>query len=143
MRSLAGCTRVWFVLGLVAAGVAGASAGAPPEPQSAAPAQPPAGPSCRVTGRVTSGREPLPGASVVVHAGDALKAATSTNVDGTFSILVAPNISYRVAAELTAFTTSEKTIALGDPPCDTAADFQLALVPRRPPSAKGRKSRET
>jgi hypothetical protein len=88
-----------------------------------------------VTGRVTSGREPLPGASVVVHAGDALKAATSTNVDGTFSILVAPNISYRVAAELTAFTTSEKTIALGDPPCDTAADFQLALVPRRPPSA--------
>jgi hypothetical protein len=71
----------------------------------------------------------------VVHAGDALKAATSTNVDGTFSIFVAPNTSYRVATELTAFATGEKTIALGDPPCDTTADFQLALLPRRPQSA--------
>ena len=76
--------------------------------QSGRPALNRLSPSCRVEGHVTSGRDPLPGVSVVVHAGDALKAATSTDVDGSFAIsLSRPNASYRLTAELTAFATAE------------------------------------
>src|SRR5262249_44391852 len=107
---------------------AGVSAG-----QQQAPAQNPSGPTCRVEGRVTSGREPLPGVSIVVHAGDALKAATSTDVDGHYTILFSPNATYRVTAELTAFGSIDRTITLGPPPCDTKADIELALRSRREP----------
>ena len=95
----------------------------PPAPQAAQ--------SCRVQGHVTSGRDPLPGASVIVHVGNALKAATSTDLDGKYTILFAPNATYRVSAELTAFASVEHDVTLGAPPCDTTFDFQLALRPRR------------
>src|SRR5579863_9785998 len=65
------------------------AAQSPQQPE--APAQPatlsPAAPRCRIGGRVTSGNVPLPGVSVVVHVGDALRAATSTDLDGTYTIL--------------------------------------------------------
>ena len=48
----------------------------------------------------------MPGASVVVHLGDALKAATSTDIDGKYAIVFAPNATYHVSADLTAFTLS-------------------------------------
>ena len=85
---------------------------------------------CRVDGRVTSSGGPLPGASVVVHAGDTLKAATSTDVDGKFAILFAPNSTYHLSVDLTAFGTAERDITLGAPPCDTSLDITLALRPR-------------
>ena len=121
--------RLWYGLALVAACIAAASAGASAGQQTAAPATPP--PACRVGGRVTSGRDPLPGVSIVVHAGDALKAATSTDLDGRYVILFAPNASYKLTADLTAFAPIDRTITLGPPPCDTTADFQLALRSRR------------
>ena len=129
MVSLSRYSRVWFVLLLVAACVVAASAGSNPG-QSGAASQS-AEPACRVVGHVTSGRDPLPGASVVVHAGDALKTATSTDVDGSFALSLAPGASYRLAVELTAFGTAERAITLGPLPCDTTVDVQLTLAARR------------
>ncbi len=122
--------RVWYALGLIAAGVAAATTGASARPQTS-PA--PAAPACRVEGRVTSGRDPLPGVSVVVRVGDAVKAATSTDVEGHYTILFAPNATYTITADLTAFAPVERTLTLGAAPCDTTADFQLALRSRREP----------
>jgi len=72
----------------------------------------------------------VPGASVVVHVGDVLKAATSTDIDGKFTILFTPNATYNVSAELTSFTRVERDVTLAAPPCDTTMDFQLVLRPR-------------
>ena len=134
--SLIASARLWYGLAFVAAGVVGASAGAPVRQQPALAAQSPANQLCRVEGHVTSGRDPLPGVSVVVHAGDNLKAATSTDIDGKFTIVFAPNATYRLTADLTAFAAIDRTITLGAPPCDTTADFQLALRPRREPGPR-------
>jgi len=130
-------TRLWCGLAMAAAGVVGASAGSPaagPQ-QPASPTAAPAPQACRVQGRVTSGADPLPGASIVVHAGDTLKVATSTDVDGRYTITFSPNSSYRLTVDLTAFASIDRTITLGAPPCDTTSDFQLALRSRREPLA--------
>ena len=66
----------------------------------------------------------------MVHVGDALKAATSTDIDGRYTILFAPNATYHVSADLTAFGQAERDLTLGAPPCDTTVDFQLTLRPR-------------
>ena len=116
-------------LGLCAAATWGAVIGA----QSATGAQTGgAGPvaRCRVSGRLTSGAVSLPGVSIVAYAGDAAKASTSTDIDGTYSILFAPDASYRVVADLTGFTRVERSITLTAPPCDQTIDVQLALQPR-------------
>ena len=84
----------------------------------------------QIDGRATSGGVPLPGVSIAVHVGDAVKAATSTDIDGRFTILFAPGASYRVSADLTGFATVERNLTLGAPPCDQALDVQLALRPR-------------
>lgn len=125
--------RLWYGLALVAACVAAASAGPSARQQSAAPLAAPSGSTCRVEGRVTSGRDPLPGVSIVVHAGESLKAATSTDVDGRYTMVFSPNAAYRITADLTAFAALDRTLTLGAPPCNTTADFQLALRSRREP----------
>jgi trimeric autotransporter adhesin len=131
-------TRLWYALALATAGVVGASAGQQPPP----PSRQPAGGTCRVEGRVTSGREGLPGASVVVHVGSVLKAATSTDIDGRYTIVFSPNATYHLSAELTAFAPVERDLTLGPPPCDTKADFELALRPRRETAAQPQTSPE-
>jgi hypothetical protein len=90
----------------------------------------PASPRCRITGRVSSGDVPLPGASIVVYAADAARASTSTDIDGTYAILFAPDTTYRIVVELTGFARNERSIPFGAPPCDQAIDVQLALQPR-------------
>src|SRR5262249_49002274 len=67
-----------------------------PPPAQAQPARP-APNGCRVTGKVVSGTTPLPGVSIVVHVGEAVKAATSTDADGKFVIIFGPNSSYHVS----------------------------------------------
>ena len=136
MRSFPTDQRLWYGLALVVASIAGASA--------AGPAQQPAVPqtsSCRVEGRVTSGRDPLPGVSITVRAGDALKAATSTDLDGKYTILFAPNATYRITSDLTGFTAVDRALTLGPPPCDTSADFQLAVQRRVPTAEAGQAGR--
>ncbi len=85
---------------------------------------------CRVDGRVTSGAAPLPGVALQVYSGSALRAATSTDLDGRYTILFAPNAGYMLAAELPAFTRVEREVTLGAPPCDLTVNLQLSLRPR-------------
>src|SRR5207249_3753439 len=106
----------------------GVAAGAQERQQPVSPSPPAA--RCRISGRVTSGNLPLPGVSVVVHVGNALKAATSTDVDGTYAIYFAPNATYHLSADFTGFAGAARDLALATPPCDETVDFQLALVPR-------------
>src|SRR5215472_8529572 len=126
-------THLWYALAFAAAGVVGASAGGA---QTQTPSPQPAGEAtCRVEGRITSGSDGLPGASVVVHVGGVLKAATSTDIEGRYTIIFSPGATYHLTAELTAFAPVERDLTLGAPPCDTRADFQLALKSRREPIA--------
>jgi hypothetical protein len=90
----------------------------------------PAPSRCRVDGRVSSGGAPLPGASVIVRAGAAVRAATSTDVDGRFAVLFAPESTYHLTIELTAFTSVDRDITLGPAPCDTTLELTMALRPR-------------
>ena len=107
---------------------------------------------CRVEGRITSGNVPLPGVSIAVHVGDTVAAATSTDVDGRYAILVGrlreasaslavarqdnqraeagPIALAHLSADLTGFVSAERDVTLGAPPCDRTADFELALTPR-------------
>ena len=128
IRRLLTCVAVAAVCASLAhaQGPDGVAAGPPTQPGS----------RCRVEGHVTSGQGVLPGASVVVHEGDALKAATSTDVDGKYAIVFAPNATYRVSADLTAFTPVERDVTLAAPPCDTTVDFELTLRPRPLPLTK-------
>ena len=104
-----------------------------PSAQTAPPTQ--AATRCRIDGHVTSGTQPLPGASVVVQVGADVKAVTSTDLDGKYTISFLPNAVYHLSAELTSFTRSERDITLGAPPCNATFDFQLALRPRNQPLA--------
>ena len=110
-----------------------------PQPGTAPPA--PAAARCRVEGRVTSASGPLPGASVVVHVGDALKAATSTDIDGKYRSSSRPSGTYHLTVELTAFSRVERDVTLPAAPCDTTIDFALTLRPRGEPLSRRRPRR--
>ena len=94
--------------------------------------------ACQVTGRASAGTTPLPGVAVLVRAGGAVKAATSTDTDGTFRLLV-PAGSFEVTAELTGFDPVAKPLTIADAatPCTQAVDFQLSLAPRVPRASAG------
>src|SRR5476651_1498686 len=62
---------------------------------------------CRVTGRVLGGTRPLPGAAVVVRVGPTLKAATSTDQDGKYTIIFGPGTTYHVTVDLMLFKPVE------------------------------------
>ena len=107
------------------------AAGRAQQPQSPAPSSPArTAPRCRVRGRVTSANTPLPGVSLAVHVGDVLKAATSTDIDGTYTILFAPNATYHLSADFTGFVGAGRDVVLGAVPCDQTVDFQLSLETR-------------
>src|SRR5262245_25046556 len=90
--------------------------------------------SCRITGRALSGSAPLPGVSVLVKTAGAVKAATSTDPDGTYRIALTFG-TYDLAAELTGFTSVSRSITVAGTPCDQTIDFQLTLAPRVPLAA--------
>ena len=122
--------RAWFCRA-VAASIAAAvlsvvtrAQGSPPLPQIA-PGR------CRISGRVTSGRVPIPGATMVVLAGDVVQLTTTTDFDGTYSIQFAPRATYRLSVGATGFVGTTRDLTLVDPPCDQTVDFQIALLPRR------------
>jgi hypothetical protein len=116
----------WTVVGVWAAAETAPPASSVVQTPQAAAQTPAAGPRCRVEGHVRSGNLPLPGASVIVQVGDAVKAATSTDTDGKFTITFSPNATYHIAAELTAFTRADRDLTLAAPPCDTTLDFVLS-----------------
>ncbi len=117
------------MLALLMGAVIGAAASAQ-QPPSPAPSSPQTAPRCRVRGRVMSANTPLPGVSLAVHVGDMLKAATSTDIDGTYTILFAPNATYHLSADFTGFVGAGRDVVLGAVPCDQTVDFHLSLKTR-------------
>lgn len=85
--------------------------------------------TCRIDGKVTSAALPLPGVSITALTGDVLKGVTSTDVDGTYQLVLTPD-AYRLVAELTGFTRVEQTVSLGGDACRRTLDLQLTLTPR-------------
>ena len=73
--------------------------------------QAPAPGACRITGHATSGPQPLPGVAISIKSGPALKAATSTDQDGSYGVSLTPG-QYTIAAELTGFGRVEQTITV-------------------------------
>ena len=71
--------------------------------------------ACRISGRATSGGTALPGVSMVVRSGDAVKTATSSDTDGTYRLSL-PAGAYRVTAELTGFETVARELTVGELP---------------------------
>jgi hypothetical protein len=84
--------------------------------------------ACRVSGRAVSGNLPLPGVSVLVRSNDVVKAATSTDPDGTYHLALPAGV-YALTAELTGFIRVDKPLTVGAAPCDQTVDFALTLVP--------------
>jgi trimeric autotransporter adhesin len=136
-----------FTIALCIGALLGAAVGAQaPSAPGVANAQ--ATPSCRISGRVTSGNTPLPGVSITVRAGDALKIATSTDIDGTYAFSSTPGAAYHLSAEFTGFTTAATDVTVGAPAvrsavegrvlpkvegCDQTVDLELTLRPRTEP----------
>lgn len=72
---------------------------------------------------------PLPGVSVVVQAGPEVKAATSTDPDGTYRLALPPG-TYEISAELTGFVPVRKPVTIAAGACAQSMDFILSLAPR-------------
>ena len=94
-------------------------------------------PSCRISGRVTSSAAALPGVSIVALSGDVVAAATSTEIDGTYQLAIAPG-AYRLKAELTGFKSAEQSVTFGGEPCVQSVNLSSPSrharhVPRPPP----------
>ena len=129
----------WWVRGGLSAAVFACVAGLPVSAQQAAappqqaPSQP-VGRPCRANGQVTSGDDPLPGATVTAKAGDKVAAVSSTDLDGSYSLPLAPG-TYTIRIDLTAFASSEQTVTLGQPPCAATSDAKLLLLSRAPADA--------
>jgi hypothetical protein len=85
---------------------------------------------CRIDGRVTSSNIPLPGVSILVRTSDALAGATSTDVDGRYSVSMPSGAQSRLSATLTGFVGAERDLPLASAACDQTIDFELALEPR-------------
>ncbi len=89
---------------------------------------------CRALGFVKDGEAPLPGASVTAFAGEKIVAITSTDLDGSYVVPLAPG-SYTLRVELTAFATVTRDVTVGQPPCQAEADMAMQLASRAPASA--------
>ncbi len=86
---------------------------------------------CRIRGVVESASTPLPGATVTARDADRVVAVTSTDVDGSYLLYVAPG-SYTVRVELSAFAAADQQVTLGQPPCETQAAARLTLASQVP-----------
>ena len=93
--------------------------------------------SCRVSGRIASGRTPLPGVAVVARLGDRVVAATSTGVDGAWVLALPGERTYRLSTDLMGFAAVQRDLALDPAPCDVVLDLDLVLASRTPRAAPG------
>ena len=118
----------------VVAGTLQAAVQQTPAPQQAAtPAA-----RCKISGKVTSGTTPLPGAAVLIKVADKLRFATSTDQDGKYSFTFTPSgaSTFQISADLSQFAVAQKDVPVAAaPPCDATADFDLTLRPRTEPVA--------
>src|SRR5262245_37374729 len=103
-------------IGLCAVAPFGVVAGGQ-SPQSLLPAPTPTTPRCRIAGRVTSDNISLPGVAIVVSLGPSRRAVTSTDTDGMYSLVLAPNATYHVSVDFVGFVGTGRDLPLGTPPC--------------------------
>ena len=84
-----------------------------------------------ISGSVRSGGQPLPG--VVVSAANTLtgqKVATSTDVDGSYTLHVPANGRYVIRAQFTAFAPATQEVLINAANRTGKADFELVLASR-------------
>src|SRR5262245_16748021 len=86
--------------------------------------------ACRISGKATSGSTPLPGVALTIKTADAVKGATSTELDGGYAINLPPG-SYTLVAELTGFGKVERPVVVDDAKCAQTVDLSLTLAPRQ------------
>lgn len=91
--------------------------------------QTPAG-SCAVSGHVSAGSTPLPGAAIIAKAGSTVKAATSSDIDGSYKLVLPAGATYHLTGDLTAFSSFQRDVVLAADACDTTVDMPLTLAPR-------------
>ncbi len=87
--------------------------------------------TCNIAGKVVSGGVALPG--VAISAANNLtgkKAATTTDVDGTYSLPVPANGRYVLRAELAGFAAGTAEITINAANCHPRSDLQLTLASR-------------
>jgi len=92
--------------------------------------QTPATPGCAIAGTVRSGATALPGVALTLRSGDAVVAATSTDIDGTYRIRVAAAGAYQLQAELAAFAPVTEAVTLDPASCQQHLDLTLTLASR-------------
>ena len=87
----------------------------------------------RIVGFVKSGEVPLPGVSVIaVNSATGRQVITSTDVYGSYVLVVSEPGSYELSAQLAAFAPATKTITIDDAHPEAQADFGLTLLSRAP-----------
>ena len=86
---------------------------------------------CQVLGTVRSGETPLPGAAVTIRQDEVVRAATSSDLDGAYVVLLAAG-TYVLRVELTPFAPAERTLTIDDNSCQATVQSDLTLASRTP-----------
>jgi outer membrane receptor protein involved in Fe transport len=110
------------------------------------PAQvtPEAAAGCEIGGKVHSGNIPLPG--VAISAANTLtgkKLSTSTDVDGSYSLLIPGYGRYVVRAELAAFSPVTSEVRIDAATCRPRVDLEMMLLSRAKAAAQEQESEAT
>ncbi|MGZ4786902.1 MAG: outer membrane beta-barrel protein [Terriglobales bacterium] len=123
----------WFRRMLLMAALGGVSlaqTAQAPQPTAAAPsAVAPA--QCEISGKVSTGNVPLPG--VTITASNSLtgkKSATSTGLDGRYTLSVGPKGRFVVRAEFAAFATATSEIVMNAENCHASVNLPMTLLSR-------------
>jgi hypothetical protein len=106
-------------------------------PADARPPQDAGGTSrCRLAGRVTSSRIPLPGVALTVSSGGGGPVrASSTDLDGVFLIRLPSPGTYVLHASLAGFADVAREVTLSADACRASVDLALVLRSRAPVAA--------
>ena len=92
--------------------------------------QPATAPTCQIKGTVVGLAVPLPGVAITARRGEAVQTATSTGVDGTYSLNL-PDASYQISIDLTGFDRVERELTVSrESGCPQPLDLTLTLTPR-------------
>jgi hypothetical protein len=130
--SSAAVSRLAVKATAIAVVIAGTALGAQ---QASSPTAP-----CTISGTITGLGGPLPGVSVTLRRDDAVRSASSTDVDGKFKLTI-PDATYQLTAELTGFVQVQRNVTVsreerlegvpaGSAACAQTVDLTLTLTPR-------------
>lgn len=107
----------------------------PTAPQPAAAQPPPPQPTtaaavCQIKGTIVGLNVPLPGVAITAKRGETVQTATSTGLDGTYTLNL-PDASYQLSIDLTGFDRVERELTVSrEAGCPQPLDLTLALSSR-------------